>query len=157
MRYYFSLCCCCDNRTRNTSCNTSRCFVSIPLIHDRFYARSLHRVRPVFAAGSTHCHKRLGRAKPRTEWMASPPPSVPKIYRSRKTSRGPCELQTFPEKRNQTDDGTTTILPLCFSLNPSSLCCRASRCGSRCTFTARFIIARKCSPLCHDRLDPRCR
>jgi len=66
-----------------TSCNTLRCFVSILLIHDRFYARSLHRVRPVFAAGSTHCHKRLGRAKPQTEWMVSPPPSVPKIYRSR--------------------------------------------------------------------------
>lgn len=56
----------------------------------------LHRVRPVFAAGSRQCHKRLRRADPWTEWMVSPPPSVPKIYCWR-------EIQTFPERRNQTD------------------------------------------------------
>lgn len=33
---------------------------------------------------------------------------------------GPRELQTFPEKRNQTD-GTATIHPLCFSLKSKAV------------------------------------
>lgn len=101
----------------------------IPLLHaapreDRYSPLLVHIVINGWDESS--------RAEPWTEWMASPPPSVPKIYCSREICRG--LLQTFPERRNQTQrrnrkpvDGSSLALFLPHLRDPLILSSRSMR------------------------------
>lgn len=123
------------------SCNTSKCFVSIPLIRDCFDARS--RCTAYDRCSPLVVHIVISdRDEPSFEpngWFF-PPPSVPKIYRSRETSRASYRLSqrdvTRPTVEPQPVDrfyrfvSTSKLVPLsCLSLR-----------GFRCLHSPRDLL-----------------